>query len=90
MQLKFLACITEIFHCAYSPYALNELNHALTQQILAQHEKNKILSFYPKYDGRSEKTISSYCPSKECTLLYTLTNSLSHPTHSLPFPPSVS
>jgi hypothetical protein len=31
MQLKFLACLTEKFYCAYSPYALNELNLALTQ-----------------------------------------------------------
>ncbi len=27
------------FHCAYSPYALNELTLPLTQKILAQHEK---------------------------------------------------
>jgi hypothetical protein len=25
------ACLTEKFHCAYSPYALNKLNLALTQ-----------------------------------------------------------
>jgi hypothetical protein len=25
------ACVTENFHCAYFPYALNELNLALTQ-----------------------------------------------------------
>ncbi len=31
MQLKFLACLTEKFHSAYSPYALNEINLALTQ-----------------------------------------------------------
>jgi hypothetical protein len=31
MQLTFLAYLTEKFHCASSPYALNELNHALTQ-----------------------------------------------------------
>ncbi len=31
MQLTFLAYLTEKFHCAFSPYALNELNHALTQ-----------------------------------------------------------
>jgi hypothetical protein len=30
MQLKFLACLTEKFHCAYSPYALNELNLTIT------------------------------------------------------------
>jgi hypothetical protein len=30
----------EKFHSAHSPYALNELNLALTQQILAEHEKN--------------------------------------------------
>ncbi len=40
MQLKVLACLREKFHCSYSPYALNELNIALTQKILAQHEKN--------------------------------------------------
>ncbi len=28
------------FPCAHSPCTLNELNLALTQQILAQHEKN--------------------------------------------------
>jgi hypothetical protein len=37
--MKFFACLTEKFLCAYSPYALNELNLALTQEILAQHEK---------------------------------------------------
>jgi hypothetical protein len=31
MQLKFLACLTEKFHYAYSPYALNELYLALNQ-----------------------------------------------------------
>ncbi len=31
MQLKFLACLTETIHSAYSPYAPNELNLALTQ-----------------------------------------------------------
>jgi hypothetical protein len=31
IQLKFLACLTDKFHSAYSPYALNELNLALTQ-----------------------------------------------------------
>jgi hypothetical protein len=40
MQLKFLACQTKKCHFAYSPYALNDLNLALIQQILAQHEKN--------------------------------------------------
>ncbi len=40
MQLKFLAALAEKFYSAYSPYALNELNLALTQYILAQHEKN--------------------------------------------------
>jgi hypothetical protein len=39
MQVTVLACLTEKFHFAYSPYALNELNLALTQEILAQHEK---------------------------------------------------
>jgi hypothetical protein len=28
--IKFFACQTEKFHCAYSPYALNELNLART------------------------------------------------------------
>jgi hypothetical protein len=40
MQLKFVACLTEKVHCAYSPYALYELNHALTQQIM--HNMTKI------------------------------------------------
>jgi hypothetical protein len=39
MQLIFLACLTEKFHCAYSPYAPIEINLALTQKILAQHEQ---------------------------------------------------
>jgi hypothetical protein len=38
--LKFFACPTGKYHSAYSPYALNELNLALAQKILAQHEKN--------------------------------------------------
>jgi hypothetical protein len=59
MQLQFLACLTEKFHSAYSPYALNELNLALTQQILEQHEK-----INPRYDAMSEKTISRYCSFK--------------------------
>ncbi len=37
MQLKFLACLRGKFHSAYSPYALNELNLALT------HLYNKVL-----------------------------------------------
>jgi hypothetical protein len=49
MHLKFLSCLTEKFQSAYSPYALNELNLALTHKILAQHEeKIKVLSFYPR------------------------------------------
>jgi hypothetical protein len=40
MQLKFFACSTGKNHSAYSPYALNELNLAITQYISAQHEKN--------------------------------------------------
>jgi hypothetical protein len=40
MQLTFLACPTGKYHSAYSPYAINELNLALTQEILAQHERN--------------------------------------------------
>jgi hypothetical protein len=28
-EFKFLACLTEKSHCAYSPYALYELNLAL-------------------------------------------------------------
>ncbi len=48
-EIKILACLTDKFHCAYSPYALSELNLAITQKILAQHEKKiKILSFYPR------------------------------------------
>jgi hypothetical protein len=39
MQLKFLACPTGKYHSAYSPSALNELNLAIIQEILAQHEK---------------------------------------------------
>jgi hypothetical protein len=31
MQLKFLACLTEAFHSAHSPFALNDFNVALTQ-----------------------------------------------------------
>jgi hypothetical protein len=38
--IRALRKLTEKFHSAYSPYALNELNLALTQKILAQHEKN--------------------------------------------------
>ncbi len=30
MQLKFLPCLTEKYHSAHSPYALNELNLAIT------------------------------------------------------------
>jgi hypothetical protein len=37
--IKMFAYLTEKFHSAYSPYALNEVNLALTQYILAQHEK---------------------------------------------------
>jgi hypothetical protein len=39
LQLKLFACPTGNYHSVYSPYALYELNLALTQQILAQHEK---------------------------------------------------
>jgi hypothetical protein len=39
-QLKFLACSTGKYHSAYSPYALNELNLARTQEILTQYEQN--------------------------------------------------
>jgi len=46
MQLKFIACLSEKFHCAFSPNALNELNLALTQLILAQHETNLRSFFY--------------------------------------------
>jgi hypothetical protein len=38
-SIKILACPTGKYHSAYSPYALNELNLALTQEILTQHEK---------------------------------------------------
>jgi hypothetical protein len=31
--IKFSACLTKRFHGAYSPYALIELNLALTQKI---------------------------------------------------------
>ena len=37
IKLNLLACLTEKVFSAYSPYALNELNIALTQKILAQH-----------------------------------------------------
>jgi hypothetical protein len=40
MQVTFLACLPEKFHFAYSPYALKELNLVITQEILAQHERN--------------------------------------------------
>jgi hypothetical protein len=39
MQFKFLACLRKKNFTAFSPYALNELNLALAQKILAQHEK---------------------------------------------------
>jgi len=45
MQLEFLACLTEKFHRAYSPYALNELHLVLTQ-MSTTWKKFKILSFY--------------------------------------------
>jgi hypothetical protein len=35
-----LACPRGKYHSAYSPSALNELNLALTQEILTQHEKD--------------------------------------------------
>jgi hypothetical protein len=40
MQLKFCARPTGKYHSAYSPYALNGLNLALTQWIWAQNEKD--------------------------------------------------
>ncbi len=40
MKLKIFACPTGKYHSAYSPYAQNELNLALTQYILPQHAKN--------------------------------------------------
>jgi hypothetical protein len=40
IQLKFFACPKGKYHPAYSPYALNELNLALTQKILAKQEEN--------------------------------------------------
>jgi hypothetical protein len=67
MQLKVFACqITEKFHGAYSPYALNELNLVLTQEILAQHEKNlrSFLSILDKVQ-LAKKTLSRYCPFNE-------------------------
>ncbi len=63
-NFKFLACLTEKSFSAYSPNALNELNLALSQQLLAQHKKLKILSFYTRYYWISQKTISRYCPFK--------------------------
>jgi hypothetical protein len=35
--------------------ALNEPDPALSQEILAQHEKMKILSFYPRQGGFNKK-----------------------------------
>ncbi len=40
MQLKFLAYLTEKFHSAYSPYALNELNLAQLSKYLHNMTKN--------------------------------------------------
>jgi hypothetical protein len=37
--IKIFAYPTGKYHSAYSPYALNELNLALSQLLLAQHEK---------------------------------------------------
>ncbi len=39
MQLKFLAGPTGKYQSAYSPYTLNELKLARTQEVFAQHEK---------------------------------------------------
>jgi hypothetical protein len=40
IAIKLFSGPTGKYHSAYSPYALNELNHALTQEILVYNMKH--------------------------------------------------
>jgi hypothetical protein len=46
--ITFFACLTEKVYWANSPYALNELNSNMSNTVLANMKKIKILSFYPR------------------------------------------